>query len=82
MNSIFISWRSTISGVIVVVLAILWMVYGGDKVVASAMIVAGLGLVAAKDSNVSGIPSVHVPEKEAVPEVMPVAVEAKNNGGK
>jgi hypothetical protein len=73
MNSVFISWRSTISGIIVIVTSILWMMNGGDKGMGSAMIAAGLGLVAAKDSNVSGIPSVHVPEQEAAPDGKPDA---------
>ena len=69
MNSVFVSWRSTFAGVIVMVAAIIWMTHAsGDKVIGAAMVAAGLGLISAKDSNVSGIPSVHVPEKEAVPD--------------
>ncbi len=72
MNSVFVSWRSTFAGIIVMVAAIIWMSHGsGDKTIGAAMVAAGLGLVAAKDSNVSGIPSVHVPEADAVPDPPP-----------
>lgn len=49
------SWKTTISGLVLIGLAIYGMGFANmDKVLGGAMVTAGLGLVAAKDSNVTG----------------------------
>lgn len=47
------SWKTTVAGGILIAGGIVLYLKGGDKVMAGALIVAGMGLLQAKDHNVA-----------------------------
>jgi len=48
------SWKTTVCGSIMIAAGIFFYIKNGDKILSATMITAGIGLLSAKDYNVTG----------------------------